>query len=126
MLTPLIQLAQQCNPGMGIGFGLPTWYEGLPCNEHGVPDPSGLNDIWIIGANILDMLLFIASVATVFFIIYGGIKFITSQGSPDKIAQAKQTLIYAAVGLVTSIVARVIVQFVAQQLFGTSDVNIDA
>lgn len=123
--TPL-SLFAQCQSNGTISLGIPEWYKGLPCDEFGVPAPSGLNDIWIIGANILDILLFIVGVAAVFFVIYGGIKMITSQGSPDKIAQSRQTLIYAAVGLVVAIIARVAVQFIAQQLFGTSEVNVDA
>lgn len=125
MANPLSIFAQ-CQSSGTVGLGIPTWYEGLPCDEFGSPAPSGLNDLWIIGANILDILLFIGSVAAVFYVIYGGIKMITSQGSPDKISQSRQTLIYAAVGLVVAIIARVVVQFIARELLGTSEVNVDA
>lgn len=119
------QFAQSCQPGHDISLGIPTWYEGLGCNEFGAPDPEGLNDIWIIAVNIIDILLFVAGIVTVFFMIYGGIKMTISQGSPDKIASARQTLIYAAVGLVVAIIARVVVQFIAQDIFFTNEVNVD-
>jgi len=119
------QFARDCSPGIDVSLGIPTWYKGLSCDAGGAPNPSGLNDLWVIGANVIDILLFIAGVAAVFFVIYGGIKFITSQGEPGKLAGARQTLIYAAVGLIISIAARVAVQYVSQQIFQTTQVQVD-
>lgn len=124
MNSAIYQFAQSCRPGIDVSLGIPTWYEGLPCSNNS-PSPNSLNDLWIIVANIIDILIFVASIAAVFFIVYGGIKFITSQGQPDKIASARQTLIYAAAGLIISIIARVVVQYVAQQIFQTTQVNVD-
>lgn len=121
----ITQFAQSCQPGLDVSLGIPTWYDGLSCDENGAPTPTELNDLWVIGANVIDILLFVAGVAAVFFVIYGGIKFIISQGQPDKIVGARQTLIYAAAGLIISIIARVAVQFVAQQIFQTTQVQVD-
>ena len=123
--TAITQFAQSCSPGLDVSLGIPTWYEGLSCGEGGAPNPTELNDLWVIGTNIIDILLFVAGVAAVFFIIYGGIKLITSQGQPDKIVGARQTLIYAAAGLIISIIARVAVQYAAQQVFQTTEVQVD-
>lgn len=88
-----------------------------------MPRPGSLNGVWQIGANVVDILLFVAGVVAVFYIIYGGIKFIMSQGQPDKIAQARQLLIYAAAGLVISIIARVVVQYIVQTVLGGPAIN---
>lgn len=122
MIETILTQFAQCNPGTGVSLSIPTWYKGLPC-ENGVPEPSSLNGIWQIGANVVDILLFVAGIVAVFYIIYGGIRFIVSQGQPDKIAQARQMLIYAAVGLVISIAARVIVQYIVQQILGGAAIN---
>lgn len=111
-----------CNPGQGIDLALPTWYKGLPC-ENGVPQPDSLNGLWVIAANIVDIMLFIAGVLAVFYVVYGGIRLITSQGQPDRIAGARQMLIYAAAGLIVSIIARVLVQYVVQSILGSAAIN---
>lgn len=126
-IQSITQFAQSCQPGLDVSLGIPTWYEGLNCDANGAPqlDASELNSLWVVGSNIIDILLFVAGVAAVFFVIYGGIKLIISQGQPDKIAGARQTLIYAAAGLIITIIARVAVQFVAQQIFQTTQVQVD-
>jgi hypothetical protein len=42
----------------------------------------------------------------------GGLKYITSQGDPNATATAKNTILYAAIGLVVVALAQVIVRFV--------------
>jgi hypothetical protein len=42
-----------------------------------------------------------------------GFKFITSSGKPEEIAKAKDTIIYAAVGLIVCAAAVTIISFVA-------------
>ena len=46
-------------------------------------------------------------------VIIAGLKFITSSGKPEEIAKAKDTIIYASVGVVICILAVTIVSFVA-------------
>ena len=49
-------------------------------------------------------------------IIIAGIKFMTSQGNPEALAKARNTIIYAAVGLAVAIGAFSIVTFVIGRL----------
>jgi len=49
-------------------------------------------------------------------IIIAGIKFMTSQGNPEALAKARNTIIYAAVGLAVAIGAFSIVTFVVGRL----------
>ena len=49
-------------------------------------------------------------------IIIAGIKFMTSQGNPEALAKARNTIIYAAVGLAVAIGAYSIVTFVIGRL----------
>ena len=56
----------------------------------------------------LNTFIIIATIASVFFIIYAGYKYITSTGKPDAIEEAKKTLRNALIGLVLVIGATVI------------------
>ena len=53
---------------------------------------------------------------TVIIIIISGIKMIIAQGDPQGIAKARQTLIYAVIGLAVVISAEIIVTFVVGAL----------
>ena len=45
-------------------------------------------------------------------IIYGGFRYITSGGDSGKVTGAKNTIIYAVIGLVIVVLAQVIVKFI--------------
>jgi hypothetical protein len=49
-------------------------------------------------------------------IIYGGIQYVISVGDSGKVAKAKNTIIYAVVGLIVAILSYAIVNFVISQL----------
>lgn len=57
----------------------------------------------------------IVGVVAVIMIIAGGLKYITSGGDSNKVGAAKNTLIYAIIGLVIVALAQVIVHFVLQK-----------
>lgn len=62
-----------------------------------------------------DALVFVFGIiitVAIIYIIIGGIQLIASQGDPQKIAKARQTILYAVIGLVISISAEFIVLFV--------------
>lgn len=61
---------------------------------------------------ITDALLTVAGAVAVIIIIIAGIRYITSTGDSTRIQQAKDTLLYAVIGLVVVIVAFAIVNFV--------------
>jgi len=57
----------------------------------------------------------IVGAISVIMIIYGGFRYITSGGDSGRVGNAKNTLIYAIVGLVIVALAQLIVHFVLQQ-----------
>jgi hypothetical protein len=65
----------------------------------------------IVGV-IIQTLMLIAIIVSIFFLIYGGIRYITSGGDKGKIDQARSTLVAALVGLVISLLAFFIVNLV--------------
>lgn len=63
-------------------------------------------------ATILNILSWVAGVISVFMIIIAGIRFALSGGDSGAIASARNTIIYALVGLAVVALAQVIVRFV--------------
>lgn len=66
-------------------------------------------------ANIVNVLSMIIGIIAVIMIIIAGFRYVSSGGNSDKITSAKNTLVYAIVGLVIVAVAQIIVRFVLKQ-----------
>ncbi len=62
--------------------------------------------------NVTNVLLFVIGAISVIVIIFGGIKFITSDGDASKIKSARETILYAVIGIVVAILAYAIVDWV--------------
>jgi hypothetical protein len=71
-----------------------------------------INDVITTVVNIL---LFIIGAIAVIMIIVGGIQYATSAGNAAQITTAKNTILYAVIGLVLAFVAYAIVNFVVAQ-----------
>lgn len=120
MLSSLYIFAQACQP-KGSLFGLPTWYKYLRGTsvDNGAggticqPQLQGINDIWLVGAALIDLLVRAAAIIAIGFIVVGGVRYITSLGEPDKTARARQTIINALIGLAIAIVASVGLSYIA-------------
>lgn len=61
---------------------------------------------------IVNVMLFILGAIAVIMIIIGGIRYTTSNGDAGQVSSAKNTILYAVVGLVVAILAYAIVNFV--------------
>ena len=71
--------------------------------------------LYELAAKIVNIFSVIVGIIAVLMIIYGGFKYITSGGDSGNISGAKNTLIYAIVGLVVVALAQFIVRFVLGQ-----------
>ena len=88
----------------GVNAGLP----GANCGN-GTINP---DDLFGYAGNIINWVLIIVGIIAVLFIIIGGIRYATSAGDPDKVKKAKNTLLYAIIGLAVALLAAVIVNAV--------------
>lgn len=111
-------------PGAGCQstfLTFPAWYDGLLAKDGSckVELPSGDaadsigGFVWRIVLNLIEIGLQIVAYVSAGFIIYGGFRYLTSSGSPDKTTAARKTIMNAVVGLVLSFFSVVIVSFVA-------------
>ena len=65
-----------------------------------------------IAKQIVDIFSIIIGIIAVIMIIYGGFKYITSGGDSGNVSGAKNTLIYAIIGLIIVALAQLIVKYV--------------
>lgn len=95
----------------------PATNESLPKGE--ALDLGGLPDAKADPATlqkILQIVFTTIGAISVLVVAYGGFKYVISQGNPQETAKAKDTILYAMVGLAVAIFANVIVSFVASKL----------
>jgi cytochrome bd-type quinol oxidase subunit 2 len=76
---------------------------------------SGGGDLSQTITTIVNLLSAIAGVTAVIFIIVGGLRYITSAGNAEGAKSAKNTIIYAVIGLIIVALAQLIVYFVIKQ-----------
>ena len=62
--------------------------------------------------NVGNIIVFITGAISVLMIIIGGLRYVTSGGDQGGITSAKNTILYAVVGLIVSVMAYAIVNFV--------------
>lgn len=69
------------------------------------------DDFATIVGNVIALFLFVLGIAAVFMIIFGGFRYVTSNGDSGKLESAKNTILYSVVGLVVAIFAYALVNF---------------
>ena len=73
-------------------------------------------DLISVAKNISSIALGIIAVVSVIMLIYGGIKYITSAGDSKKVTDAKNTILYAIIGLVICLLSYAIINFVVNAI----------
>lgn len=64
----------------------------------------------------LNLLVLVAGVISVVMIVIGGIKYATSSGDSNEISNAKNTILYALVGLIVAVLAKPIVNLILRSV----------
>lgn len=105
-LTPTTASAAACTDYSNI-LTFPNWYRGVYVNTGTdcTLQFDNIDDTWIVVSNIIEILMQAVGYVAVGFIIYGGFKYLTSQGESAALTAAKSTITHAVVGLVISIVS---------------------
>lgn len=70
---------------------------------------------------ITNTILYIVGIVAVIMLIIGGIRYVTSGGDAKKVTDAKNTVLYAVIGLIISLLAFAIVNFVISALPSSTD-----
>ena len=110
----LAQTAQdQINNGLCTGSNLQFTDNPGACNVAGTDATSQINNIV---HTIVNLLSAIVGIVAVIMIIVGGFRYITSGGNDTSVTAAKNTILYAIIGLVVVALAQIIVRFTLSKL----------
>lgn len=122
LLSPLL-VAQ---PAAAACTGLFCGAKGQACeavqagNGSGQCDPDklgkGQSSLTQTLTKLLNLLTMIVGIMTVIMLIISGIRFVTANGNSDSISSAKNTLIYALVGLIIVAFAQAIVKLILTRI----------
>ena len=66
---------------------------------------------------VVDFLLFLVGAISVIMLIVGGIRYILSAGDQQKVTDAKNTILYAIIGIIIAVLAWAIVHFLLGWLY---------
>ncbi len=69
--------------------------------------------------NIVKILLMLAGLVAVIYLIYGGVKYITSQGEEEAAEEGKRVILYAIIGLIVIGISAVIVNYIVTAIFAS-------
>ena len=74
-------------------------------------------------SRITNTVLLIVGLISVIMLVYGGLRYILSGGDSKKVTDAKNTILYAIIGLSISMLAYAIVHFVLNSVIGVGTTN---
>ena len=124
MLVPVAVYAScQANngiqQGLGAGIDQTTGVSGS-CSD---ASTTGAGSLEAVAKKVVNIFSIIVGIVAVIFVIYGGFRYITSGGDSGSVGNAKNTLIYALVGLVIVALAQLIVHYVLSTATGAAGAN---
>lgn len=67
---------------------------------------------------VINILLYIIGIIAVIMIVVGGVRYTVSNGNASQVKEAKDTILYAVIGLIVAIMAYAIVNFVLSRFIG--------
>lgn len=82
----------------------------------GENDSQSRNPVTEAIKNIIQILYFVVGVLATFFVIYGGFKYVNSQGDSQKTANGRNMIVYSLVGVIVALLAGQLVIFVIDKL----------
>jgi hypothetical protein len=105
-----------------LAGGLKVPGEGNVIHDPILPESLNLSDLINFGINLLFL---VAVLAALFYLIWGGISWITSGGNKEGLDKARKTIIYAIFGLIITLSSFALMNFVGSffgvKMFGESD-----
>jgi len=78
----------------------------------GNPFDWGWQQMADVVTNIINLLLMLTAGVAIIYLIIGGYKYITAFGNPEGIQQAKNTVLWAILGLILALLAVAIVNYI--------------
>ncbi|OGL32235.1 hypothetical protein A3F64_01530 [Candidatus Saccharibacteria bacterium RIFCSPHIGHO2_12_FULL_42_8] len=76
----------------------------------------GTNKIKSTIRDVINIMLFLIGMIAVLMIVIAGFRFVTSNGDSNTVSSAKNTIIYAVIGIVVAVMAYAIVNFILDNI----------
>lgn len=108
-------------PAIALGACDPNNYSitgGINC---GAPNSASQSNLFGEGGlfqRIANTIIFIVGAVAVIMVIVGGLRYVLSSGNPQATAGAKDTILYAIIGVIVAALAYAIVAFVVGRIGG--------
>lgn len=104
-----------------VGFALhPVIAAGSNTSIVSIPNPIACNDATCLISQIIRYILGIVAIIATLMFIWGGVMMLTSGGNSDQVKKAKETLVWAAIGVVVILISWVVIRFVLSTVAGTT------
>lgn len=110
LMVPVVALAVA--PAANADYSL----QGGANDAKGDGMKDGVGDANSLVKDVVNIILWIVGILSVIMLVWGGIKYTTSAGDTNKVTSAKNTIIYAVIGLIIAILAYAIVNFVIEKI----------
>lgn len=114
MFAPAVASAAEIDSNLSCGANLDFSNAGGDCETNN-PDGDASSRVQKIVTNIINIVSLVVGVAAVIMIMVGGLRYITSNGDSGQVGNAKNTILYAVVGLIVVALAQIIVRFVVNK-----------
>ena len=113
LASPALVSAQDIDQNLSCGANLNFSSDGnCETDEAGKTAGDRVDNVVTQVINIVSLLV---GVAAVIMIMVGGLRYVTSNGDSGQVGNAKNTILYAVVGLVVVALAQIIVRFVVSK-----------
>jgi hypothetical protein len=104
-----------CSGGVAAFLALKPW-DACLTKVNGTPQITKLTDVWLIALPLLEDAIKVAGYVAAGFVLWGGIKYLKSQGDPGQLNEARQIIYNALFGLVLAMISVAMVNFIAGAL----------
>lgn len=116
MLTIGVGTVVLSTPALALGEGGVT--RGInDARGDGVPTNLTNGDSSLV-KKIINIMLYFIGILAVVMLIFGGFRYVVSSGNKDAVTSAKNTILYAVIGLLVALFAYAIIQFVLNTVIG--------
>lgn len=121
IVTALLVVAACAIPGVGFAVGADPRAKlcegaGGAASAENCAGQAGAPTVMGTIQNITNILIFVLGAVAVIMLIIGGIRYVTSAGDQNALTSAKNTVLYALIGVAVAIMAYAIVNFVLTNL----------
>jgi len=107
-----------------LGSGGVTWAQITGGNIRNIGKvPIATQDIFVLLAQIINILLLVAGVVAFLFLLWGGFQYLTAGSNEDQATNGRKIIINAIIGIVIIFLSYSIVSFVIRQLASGGNSN---